>query len=78
MILSRRKFFTGAALSIAAPAIIRIADIMPIKALALAKPHDWDAVLRGVLAKLDVGDVFEESYPFDWVPIIPASYGRMA
>lgn len=38
MILSRRKLFTGIAALIAAPTIVRVASIMPVRSLPLDSP----------------------------------------
>lgn len=46
MILQRRKLLIGLASSLAAPAIVRIQNIMPVRALAPPQPVRWGPRFR--------------------------------
>lgn len=48
-ILSRRSFFVGLGAAVAAPAIVRVASIMPVRALVPAPVDYADLYRRGLL-----------------------------
>lgn len=56
MILSRRSFFTGLGASIlAAPAIVRAASLMPVKALPLAlQDPNFDLAVRLIAYRKEI------------------------
>jgi hypothetical protein len=67
-LLSRRKLFTGAAMFIAAPAIIRVASLMPVKAWADAVSLDPGGVSRSVYwLRFSVSPQTISDYPINWL-----------
>ena len=46
--MNRRNFLTGLTTLLAAPAIVRVSAIMPVKALPVAEAPLWGVVVRGL------------------------------
>lgn len=46
---SRRSFFTGLASLIAAPAIVQVTSLMPVKAVRFPTRAEYEAILQGLL-----------------------------
>lgn len=58
MIITRRKLLAGLSSFIATPAIIRVAQLMPVKALDDFEMDLSEAALENILASFDYGNSF--------------------
>jgi hypothetical protein len=59
--LPRRRFLTGLASLIAAPAIVRVASIMPVKAVPSGITiEDWRQLVR--LVEIEIADQFAQDF----------------
>lgn len=82
IIPSRRSFLTGLGAALAAPAIVRFANIMPVRATVLVPPEPW---LLGVRwqswplkaprpAEFAVGSIGGVNSPADKIELKPLSH----